>query len=231
MNDMGNAGLKLSFIIPALNEAPYIRSCLEPLQRFRDDGHEVILVDGGSNDATVEQARPLVDEVIRSTRGRARQMNAGARVATGDVFLFIHADTVMHMASADPLVENIRFPRAWGRFDVRLSGSQFLLRVIEFFMNLRSRLTGIATGDQVIFITRSLFLESGGFPDIPIMEDVAFSSMLARLCRPLCLRATVVTSSRRWEQHGILRTILKMWYLRLSYFFGADPEQLARRYG
>lgn len=223
--------MKLSFIIPTLNEESYIGSCLQPLQQFRNNGHEVILVDGGSLDNTVEQARPLVDNVVRGTTGRARQMNAGARESTGDVLLFIHADTILQRESVELLMQSIQSSRLWGRFDVQLSGSRFLLRVIEFFMNLRSRLTGIATGDQVIFITRTLFLESGGFPEVPIMEDVGISSRLLRVCRPLCLRARVITSSRRWEQNGILRTVLMMWYLRLIYYFGADPEKLARRYG
>jgi len=226
-----NPGLKLSFIIPTLNEEAYIRSCLEPLQWFRAQGHEVILVDGGSSDDTIEQARPLVDLVIQSPRGRARQMNAGAQAATGDVFLFLHADTVLPGEMGDLPPQRILGTRAWGRYDIQLSGSQFLLRFIEYFMNLRSRITGIATGDQVIFITRPLFMECGGFPDVPIMEDIEFSSRLIRVCRPLCLRTRVISSSRRWEQNGILKTVLKMWLLRLGYFFGTDPEKLARRYG
>lgn len=223
--------MKLSFIIPALNEGAYIRSCLEPLQWFRAQGHEVILVDGGSIDDTIAQARPLVDQVMQSPRGRARQMNTGAQVATGDVFLFLHADTVLPGEMGDLPPQRIQGTRAWGRYDVQLSGSQFLLRVIEYFMNLRSRITGIATGDQVIFVTRRLFLDSGGFPEVPIMEDIELSSRLIRVCRPLCLRTRVTTSSRRWERNGIVKTILKMWLLRLGYFFGADPERLARRYG
>ena len=222
--------MKLSFIIPTLNEETCIRSCLEPLQRFRKPGHEIILVDGGSTDGTLEVVRPLVDKIILSERGRARQMNAGAEIAGGEVLLFVHADTVLNMEIEVLLKEKIHSQRTWGRFDIRLSGSQSLLRVIEYFMNLRSRMTGIATGDQVLFITRPLFLECGGFSDIPIMEDIEFSSRLKRVCRPLCMRARVITSSRRWEQYGILRTVLKMWWLRLGYFFGTDPEKLARRY-
>lgn len=223
--------MKLSFIIPALNEESHIRSCLQPVQRFREIGHQVILVDGGSIDDTVELARPMVDQVIQGPRGRARQMNTGAQAATGDVLLFLHADNVLSGKMEDMPPQRIQGTRAWGRYDIRLSGSQFLLRIIEFFMNLRSRITGIATGDQVIFVTRPLFLECGGFPDLPIMEDIEFSSRLVRICRPLCLRTRVISSSRRWEQNGILKTVLKMWLLRLGYFFGADPEKLARRYG
>lgn len=223
--------MKLSFIIPTLNEEPYIRSCLEPLQQYRKKGHEVFLADGGSTDDTLVIAKPLVDRIIISERGRARQMNAGAAAVSGDVFLFIHADTVLNLENADLFTEKIKLPRTWGRFDVRLSGAHPILRIVEFFMNLRSRMTGIATGDQVIFITRTLFLECGGFPDVPIMEDVEMSAKLLKVCKPLCLRNKVVASSRRWEQYGIMRTVMKMWYLRLIYFFGADPEKLARKYG
>lgn len=222
--------MKLSFIIPVLNEEACISQCLEPLQQFRKAGHEVILVDGGCTDRTVELAQALVNNVIHSAPRRARQMNAGAGVATGDVLLFLHADTLLPGDISGLLLQHIQGSSAWGRFDVRLSGQHLLLRIIEYFMNLRSRMTGITTGDQVLFITRPLFQECGGFPDIPIMEDIEFSSRLNRICRPLCLRARVITSSRRWERHGILRTMLKMWWLRLGYFFGADPEKLARRY-
>ena len=223
--------MKLSFIIPTLNEEAFIRSCLEPLQHYRENGHEVILADGGSTDSTMEIAKPLVDRIIPGERGRARQMNAGAAAAAGDVYLFVHADTQLGTGIGDLLTERIRTARAWGRFNIRLSGSHPLLRIIEIFMNLRSRITGIATGDQVIFITRTLFQERGGFPEVPIMEDVEMSARLLRVCRPVCLREKVVTSSRRWERNGIIRTVLKMWYLRMIYFCGADPESLARKYG
>ena len=223
--------MKLSFVIPTLNEEAYIRSCLEPLQWYRNRGHEVILADGGSTDDTLVIAKPLVDRIIISERGRARQMNAGAETASGDVFLFVHADTKLGADVVELFAEKIHSVRAWGRFDVRLSGAHPMLRIIEFLMNLRSRWTGIATGDQVILVTRTLFRECGGFHDVPIMEDVEMSSRLLRFCRPICLRTKVVTSSRRWEQNGIMRTVMKMWYLRLIYFFGADPEMLARKYG
>jgi len=223
--------MKLSFIIPALNEEAYIRSCLESLQAYRHKGHEVILVDGGSTDQTVDIASPLVDRIIHSESGRARQMNAGAKQASGEIFLFVHADTILGQGADTLLANRVRSNMCWGRFDVRLSGPGLPLRVIEFFINLRSRLTGIATGDQVIFITRLLFLECGGFPEIPIMEDVTLSRTLVRLHRPVCLRNRVITSSRRWEQNGVFRTVIGMWYLRLIYFLGTDPEKLARRYG
>lgn len=223
--------MKLSIIIPVLNEAAAIKACLIPLAPLRRSGCEIIVVDGGSEDATGAIAKPLADKVITSLPGRGRQMNAGARRAKGEVFLFLHADTRLPHG-ADDLIRGslIQTGRCWGRFDVRLSGRQPLLRVIERFMNGRSRLTGIATGDQAIFIRREVFERLGGFPDIPLMEDIALSKMLKTQSRPLCLSTPVITSSRRWEQNGLLATVLLMWWLRLRFFLGADPSRLARLY-
>jgi rSAM/selenodomain-associated transferase 2 len=191
----------------------------------------VIVVDGGSADATAGIARPLADEVIASHPGRARQQNAGAQAAIGDVLLFLHADTLLP-ADADARVIDglMRSGRGWGRFDVRLSGRAPALRMVERMMNLRSRVTGIATGDQAIFIRADWFRCVGGFPQIPLMEDVALSKALRRMGAPLCLRDRVRTSSRRWEERGVLRTILLMWRLRAEYALGADPARLADRY-
>lgn len=221
--------MKLSIIIPALNEVESIAATLTPLQPLRAQGHEVILCDGGSSDATVALAQPLVDLVVTSERGRAIQMNSGATMASGDVLLFLHADTQLP-ESAAALIEAALQNRTWGRFDVRLSGGHWLLRIVESLMNRRSRLTGICTGDQAIFIRQGLFRAVGGFPEIPLMEDIAFSKALQPQSRPACITMPVITSSRRWEQHGILRTILLMWWLRLRYFCGADPQQLAEIY-
>ncbi len=220
---------RLSIILPTLNEAHGIVPCLQPLQALRTRGHEIILADGGSRDATVTLAEPWVDKVIHSGRGRAVQMNAGARAAQGDVLLFLHADTRLP-ADADALILNALQARGWGRFDVRLSGAQPLLRVVATLMNWRSRLTGIATGDQAIFVRRALFEKVGGFPEIPLMEDIALARALKKCGPPLCLKQRVLTSSRRWEQQGILRTIFLMWRLRLAYALGADPAQLVKRY-
>jgi rSAM/selenodomain-associated transferase 2 len=222
---------RISIIIPALNEAGGIAQTLRPLQPLRARGHEVVVVDGGSADGTMQIARPLADRVIASQPGRARQQNAGAEAAVGDVLLFLHADTQLP-PDADGLVVDglMRSGRGWGRFDVRLSGRQPLLRVVERMMSLRSRVTGIATGDQGIFVRRDWFRRAGGFPQIPLMEDVALSGTLRRMGLPLCLRQRVLTSSRRWEQRGILRTILLMWRLRAEYALGADPARLAGRY-
>ena len=220
----------LSIIVPALEEAAAIAACLAPLQALRARGVEVIVVDGGSGDATRELAAPLADRVFESPRGRARQMNAGAQAARGEVLLFLHADTLL-VPHADALVARaIEGGARWGRFDVAIVGSHPLLRVVACSMNVRSRLSGVATGDQAIFVKRDAFREAGGFPDIPLMEDVALSRALRRAGRPACLRERVVTSGRRWERGGTLRTILLMWRLRLAYAAGADPRSLVHRY-
>jgi glycosyltransferase involved in cell wall biosynthesis len=204
----------VSVIVPVLNEAPRLHTLRPTLMDMQARGHEVIVVDGASTDGSGEAARLVTPKVIASTRGRARQMNAGAVSASGEVLLFLHADTSM----------------LWGRFDVRLAGRHRFYRIIEFFMNLRSRLTGIATGDQAIFVSRGLFEKVGGYPEIPLMEDVALSRRLRKSARPLCLRERAVASTRRWARHGILLTTLLMWRLRLAYFLGANPQRLARIY-
>jgi rSAM/selenodomain-associated transferase 2 len=221
----------LSIIVPTLNEATGLVAFLEPLQALRERGVEVILADGGSRDGTMARATPLVDRVISSPRGRALQMNAGAAIAGGDVLLFLHADCILP-DDADRLIV-LAMPgsgRRWGRFDVRLSGRARLLRVIEAMMNWRSRLTGICTGDQGMFVERALFEAIGSFPQIPLMEDVALSRALKRVSPPLCLRAKMTASSRRWEKHGIWRTMGLMWRLRLAYFLGTEPGRLAEIY-
>jgi rSAM/selenodomain-associated transferase 2 len=214
---------RLSVVVPALNEASGIRAALEALAPLRARGHEVIVVDGGSSDGTAEVAAGLCDRVVKASRGRALQMNAGARAATGDMLLFLHADTRLPPGAEIPVFE----ASVWGRFDVQIEGRHPLLKVVAWAMNLRSRVTGIATGDQAIFVRRAAF---PGFPEIALMEDVAFSAMMKRRARPACLRAKVLTSGRRWESRGVLRTIFLMWRLRLMYFFGARPDALARLY-
>lgn len=222
--------MRLSIIVPALNEADTIGGLLTDLAPFRTAGAEVILVDGGSSDGTPERAAADVDRVVPAQKGRAAQMNAGARVAVGDLLWFLHADTRVPADAAAALQDAWAGGARWGRFDVRLSGRHFLLRLVERGMNIRSRLTGIATGDQGIFVTRAAFEQAGGFPPLVLMEDIALSTALRRLARPACLRVRLITSSRRWEEGGVLRTVLLMWRLRLAYALGADPARLARRY-
>jgi rSAM/selenodomain-associated transferase 2 len=222
----------VSIIMPVLNETKVISDTLAPLQAMRAAGHELIVVDGGSTDDTLGKASALADMSLSSTRGRARQMNSGAMQASGDVLLFLHADTRLPVDGIPALLKELeKSGKIWGRFDVRLSGRHPLLRVVACMMNWRSRITGIATGDQAMFVRREAFQALNGFPDIPLMEDIALSSALqSGFGRPLCLRKRVVTSSRRWQEGGILRTIMLMWKLRLAYFLGASPERLARQY-
>jgi rSAM/selenodomain-associated transferase 2 len=221
----------LSIVVPVLDEAAGIAAALAPLQRLRQAGVEVLVVDGGSRDATLEVATPLADLVLVAPRGRGSQMNAGAARARGATLLFLHADTRLPAGAVDAVAAAIAAGACWGRFDVAIEGRLAGLGMVATMMNLRSRLTGIATGDQAIFVTRAAFEQVGGFPDLPLMEDIALSTRLKRIARPACLRQRVVTSGRRWEKHGLWRTILAMWRLRLRFFFGADPQALAREYG
>jgi rSAM/selenodomain-associated transferase 2 len=221
----------LSIIIPALNEGPVIRGQLEALQALRHQGAALVLADAGSSDDTVEQAAPLLDQLIVSPRGRARQMNAGAAAVTGEVLLFLHADTKLPPLAFEAIHSAIRAGALWGRFDLRIAGTHPWLPVVARLINWRSRLSGIATGDQAIFVRREIFEQLGGYPQLALMEDIALSSKLKRLAAPACLRQCVVTSGRRWEKHGVARTILLMWRLRAAFFFGANPDKLALRYG
>lgn len=222
----------LSIVIPALNEAEALPALLADLQPWRHSGVEVVLADGGSTDATVALARAAGVPVAQSPRGRALQLNAGARLATGQHLLFVHADTLLPPDGVPAVQRALRAggDQAWGRFDVAISGSHPMLRVIAWFMNHRSRLTGVATGDQALFMTRQVFEAVGGFPEQPLMEDIEISARLGRLARPACLRQRVTTSGRRWTQRGVWRTMVLMWQLRWAYWRGASPESLARRY-
>jgi rSAM/selenodomain-associated transferase 2 len=224
--------MRLSIVVPVLDEAAGIAAHLAALAPLRGGGAEVIVVDGGSTDGTREIAGALADRVIVAPRGRAAQMNAGAALAAGDVLLFLHADTTLP-PPADGLIAAAlqRTGRAWGRFDVAIVGHHPLLPVVARLMNLRSRATGIATGDQAIFVTRQAFEEVGGYPDLPLMEDIVLSRALKRISRPVCLPERVTTSGRRWESRGVLRTIVTMWRLRLAFFLGASPRALALAYG
>lgn len=221
----------LSIIIPVLNEAPRLAAFLQKLRPLRQRGVRVVVVDGGSDDDTLVIAREHADLALTAPRGRASQMNAGAAACPAEVLLFLHADTQLP-ANADHLVRRAMLARfGWGRFDVQIEGRSAMFKVVATAMNLRSRWFGIATGDQALFVRRSLFEGIGGFPDIALMEDIELSRRLKSHGRPACIREAVRTSGRRWERHGVWRTIFLMWRLRAAYFFGADPAQLALRYG
>lgn len=222
----------ISVIIPAVNEERAIGQLLDDLVPLRSMGHEVLLVDGGSHDRTREIATDRVDRVISGMRGRARQMNAGARMARGDILWFLHADTRVPAKAVGEILRCCASDELrWGRFDIRLSGRHWLLRIVEYMMNWRSAVTSIATGDQGLFATRALFDAVNGFPDIPLMEDIAICRSLRARARPARIRTPrLVASSRRWEQHGIVATILLMWRLRLAYATGTPPGELAKRY-
>ncbi len=222
----------LSIVMPVLNEAQGIASTLEALSPLLARGAELIIADGGSNDGTLAcaQADPRVS-VITAPRGRALQMNAGAQNARGQILLFLHADTVLpHGADALIAEALTKGVAVWGRFDVRIQGQSSLLPLVATLMNLRSRWTGIATGDQAIFMTRAAFYKLGGFPVQPLMEDIEMSKRLRKLSTPACITERVVTSGRRWDSRGAVRTITLMWRLRLAYWRGVSAERLAAQY-
>ncbi len=223
---------RISIIVPTLDERATLPRLLAALQAARAAGHELIVVDGGSRDGTAGIAAPHADRVLTSTRGRAAQMNAGAALARGALLWFVHADTLPPAGACTHIAAALSGgDRVWGRFDVRLSGTHPLLGGVARAMNLRSRLTGICTGDQAIFVARTAFERVGGFPAQPLMEDIALTRALKRLSRPACIATPVITSSRRWERHGIGRTILLMGWLRLAYRLGVPPARLAHWYG
>jgi len=220
----------MSIVLPVLNEAQHIESTLAGLAPLRRRGVEVIVVDGGSHDDTVTRASALSDVTLEAQRGRALQMNAGAAAAQGKVLLFLHADTLLPVG-ADGLVEQaLASGGLWGRFDVRIVGRHPMLRVVAALMNWRSRLTGIATGDQALFIRREAFERVGGFPDQPLMEDIEMSRRLGALAAPICIAERVATSGRRWESRGVWRTIILMWCLRWRYWRGETAQRLAEAY-
>lgn len=222
--------MKVSIIIPVLNEAEHIAGTLMSLAPYRSQGHEVIVIDGGSSDDTVSISQQYADRVLYSVAGRAMQMNRGIDEASGDALLFLHADTRLPADAVAKLIHAVEDGYFWGRFNVRLSGKHFMFRIIERMMNLRSCITGVATGDQAIFVSHESIQIVGDYPLLPLMEDIVFSKRLLKLGRPACIRQQVVTSSRRWEDKGILRTMLLMWRLRLLFFLGVSADRLARQY-
>lgn len=222
--------MKISVIIPVLNEAEQIVNTLAQLKSIADAQHEIIVVDGCSKDDTLTRVGTSADRVLVSPAGRAQQMNVGAEVASGDVLLFLHADTQLPVTAFEDITHAVETGRQWGRFDVRLSGGQWPLRIIERMMSWRSCLTSVATGDQAIFVTRELFERVGAYPEIALMEDIALSKCLKQRAKIACLKTPVLTSSRKWEREGILRTVWLMWTLRLKYYLGASPDDLAKQY-
>lgn len=223
--------MKLSIIVPVLNEAHVLPVLLERLLPMARNGCEVIIADGGSDDGSADIAECAGFTVVRAPRGRARQMNAGAAHATGTVLLFLHADTQLPEGAGVLIAQALSGGTSyWGRFDVRIAGRPVMLRVVGRLMNLRSRLSDIATGDQAMFVSRTAFDAVGGFPDQPLMEDVELSKRLRRVSRPACIARCVTTSGRRWETRGVWRTILLMWRLRWDYWRGVPVEQLAEAY-
>lgn len=221
---------KLSIIVPVLNEAEGIAATLDALAPLRAAGHELIVVDGGSHDDTVLLSRERADQVLDGPRGRARQMNAGAAVAAGDVLLFLHADTRLPPGADAHIAAALAEGAVWGRFDVHIEGRSPWLPLVATMMNLRSRLSGIATGDQAMFVRRDVFQQLGGFADQPLMEDIELSRRLRALRSPACLSERVLTSGRRWDSRGAWPTIVLMWRLRWRYWRGAAPEDLAKAY-
>ena len=220
-----------SVIVPVLNDGRSLDELLNVLEPLRAAGHEIVVVDGGSEDNPVQLAAGRVDHFLTAAAGRARQMNRGAEAASGDIFWFLHADSQLDvMACVAEILSLGGSDRVWGRFDVRLSGNDWRLRMVEKTMNLRSRLSGIATGDQGIFVTRNAFEKLQGFKEIPLMEDIDISRSLKRISPPMLPRQTITTSSRRWEHYGVFRTIMLMWTLRLGYALGFSTQRLARYY-
>ncbi|MGH7825768.1 MAG: TIGR04283 family arsenosugar biosynthesis glycosyltransferase [Candidatus Binatia bacterium] len=222
--------MRISVIIPVLNEEKTIRAAVGAVTSLRP--HEVIVVDGGSTDRTREICAELGATLLASRPGRALQMNQGARRASGDVLLFLHADTRLPLSAFDDIRAALKNPRSvGGRFDVKLDNDRWLFRIVGVMISLRSRLSRVATGDQGIFVRREVFERIGGYPEVPFMEDIAFSRALKRTGRVACLRSRVITSARRWEMEGVGRTIMKMWTLKSLYLLGVSPLRLKRFYG
>ena len=220
----------LSVIVPMLNEAATIAIALRAIRRGAADA-EIVVVDGGSTDASVAAAQPLCDRVLVASRGRAQQMNAGARASRGDVLAFVHADTLVPSTFAADIATALSDPAVvGGRFDVKLDSDALPYRLIGAMISIRSRISRTGTGDQAIFVRREVFDRLGAFPELELCEDLDFSRHLKRAGRVACLRSRVTTSARRWSRGGILRTVVRMWLIRAMYLMGVPPARLKRMY-
>jgi len=223
--------LKCSVIIPVLDDDQVLLDLLDDLQVIRQLGHELLVADGGGQRNISQTVLSRTDHYLFCETGRAQQMNHAAQTASGDILWFLHADTKLDAIKClSAILQKLANSTGWGRFNVVLSGQKMSFRIIEWLMNRRSCLTGIATGDQGIFVSRSLFEQINGYAQIPLMEDINLSKRLKSLCKPVCLSLKIKTSSRRWEQQGIFKTVLLMWWLRLAYFGGVSPVKLAKLY-
>lgn len=227
--------IDLSIIVPVYNERDNISCFSEQLSRYAQQVTEVIVVDGGSTDGTVEALEELLGNnsnimIDSASQGRASQMNAGASLARARYLMFLHADTTLPTGVFDELETVFGHDGIWGRFDVKLNNTRTAYRVISWFINKRSSLTGIATGDQAMFVKRSVFVQVGGFPNQLLMEDIALSKTLKSLAQPWCSKLKVITSARKWETCGVIRTVILMWRIRAAYYFGASPKSLHKRY-
>ena len=221
---------KLSVVVPMLNESDTIAGTLNALRRSARTA-EIIVVDGGSSDASVAIARPLCNILIAAPRGRASQMNAGARTSRGDTLVFVHADTIVPRTFAANIAWALSDPAVvGGRFDVRLDATTLPYRIIGAMISLRSRITRTGTGDQAIFVRREVFDRIGGFPDLDLCEDLEFTRRLKREGRVVCLRTRVITSARRWARDGVIRTVVRMWLIRAMYLIGVPTARLKRMY-
>lgn len=227
--------MKIAIVVPIFNEAmalPHLLTALSDLleEKAAKADLEIIFADGGSNDDTVALIKKAGLRVIAAPKGRAWQMNAGAAQTTGEVLLFLHADTQLPTNALEAITSSLVGKVCWGRFDVRIAGTAWMLPVVARMMNWRSRLSGIATGDQAMFMTRSAFQAIGGFPEQALMEDIEASHRMRQLSPPACISSPVITSGRRWETRGVWSTIFLMWRLRWSYWRGQSPQQLAELY-
>lgn len=216
--------------MPVLNEASGIDHSLQTLLKTLQARWQVVVCDGGSVDATLERLAAYPVQVVKAQAGRAVQMNAGAGCATGPLLVFLHGDTRLPNHFNQLMEAFLDSDFEWGRFDVTLDNPRWPFRMIAWFMNQRSAITGVCTGDQTLFMRRDFFQRMGGYAELPLMEDVEFSLRARVQARPLRIRVPVVTSSRRWSRHGVVRTILLMWWLRLAYRLGVSPQRLQRWY-